>query len=724
MPKDAKVTLSLIVGATLKGSVGRTLKRVQQGTDRIRESHSRAARAAAEHGRAIGRLAKKYGTLAGRALKAKTDMSGGQILGRGAALVGSTLALSKPIKDAIRFESVMADVAKTTSLSGTGLKAMGDSILALSTRIPMTAEGLGKIMAEAGQSGIARNELLRFAEDAAKMGVAFDMTAEEAGKAMTGLRNIFKLGQDDVVGLGDAYNHLSNNMAATARDMLNIANRAGSTAKLYGLTGQELGAVGAAFLSLKTPPEIAARATNSLLMKLRNAEKGGKAFKAAFDELGLSADDFKDRIEEDAAGSLVTFLEAVKKSENPLGVLTDIVGEGFADDTAKLVDGLDELKRAFGFLKDKKVSGSMLREYQARAATTANNLTLLGNKLTRVGVTLGSVFLPPLNRAVDKLGQFTDWFAKIAKENPTLIKRLGAVAAGFLGIQTAMLGIAGARLMLRGPAKMLGGLLGGKKGKVTGGLEGALGAAGVQKVYVVNAHEMGGLGNSLDLPEGSSGKNRKRRGRRAGKGRLGRFGRGLKRLGGTVVKKPVQGIATLGRNVVQKGAGKLGGAALKGVGKGIGKSALKKIPLLGALVGGLFAIERAVKGDWIGAMGEAASGLASTLPGLGTFVSGAIDAGLVARDISQTDQGEPGPEKSEPAGTSRGERYDELARTYGSRIPPTNQTLNYSPTINAGPGASRADLAGLLAQDRDRFKREVAKAAREVDERYAALAFY
>ena len=309
--------------------------------------------------------------------------------------------------------------------------------------------------------------------------------------------------------------------------MLNIANRAGSTAKLYGLTGQELGAVGAAFLSLKTPPEIAARATNSLLMKLRNAEKGGKQFKAAFDELGLSADDFKDRIQEDAAGALVTFLEAVKKSENPLGILTDIVGEGFADDTAKLVDGLDELKKALGFLKDEKVSGSMLREYQARAATTANNMTLLGNRLTRVGVTLGSVFLPPLNTAVDKLGQFTDWFAKIAQENPTLVKGLGAVAAGFLSIQAAMLGIAGARLMLRGPAKMLGGLLGRKKGQM-GGPMGALDAAGVQKVYVVNAHEMGGMGG-LDLPDGNSGGKGKGRVRRAGKGRFGRFAQGVKK---------------------------------------------------------------------------------------------------------------------------------------------------------------------------------------------------
>ena len=74
-------------------------------------------------------------------------------------------------------------------------------MLDLSTRIPMAAAGLGEIMAEAGQAGTAREELLRFTEDAANMGVAFELTGRQAGKAMAGLRTIFRLGQDDVVAL-------------------------------------------------------------------------------------------------------------------------------------------------------------------------------------------------------------------------------------------------------------------------------------------------------------------------------------------------------------------------------------------------------------------------------------------------------------------------------------------------------------------------------------------
>ena len=45
-----------------------------------------------------------------------------------------------------------------------------------------------------------------------------------------------------------------------------------------------------------------------------------------------------------------------------------------------------------------------------------------------------------------------------------------------------------------------------------------------------------------------------------------------------------------------------------------------------------------MKGDWKGAMGEAASGLLSTIPGVGTAASLAVDTALAARDVSKAGQ--------------------------------------------------------------------------------------
>jgi hypothetical protein len=100
-------------------------------------------------------------------------------------------------------------------------------------------------------------------------------------------------------------------------------------------------------------------------------------------------------------------------------------------------------------------------------------------------------------------------------------------------------------------------------------------------------------------------------------------------LGGAGKKGAYKGIEKLGG----KGLGKLGGKGLAKLGgKGLGKSLLKKIPGIGLLMGGGFAIDRLMSGDVLGALGELGSGAASMIPGVGTAASVAIDSALMARD--------------------------------------------------------------------------------------------
>lgn len=93
--------------------------------------------------------------------------------------------------------------------------------------------------------------------------------------------------------------------------------------------------------------------------------------------------------------------------------------------------------------------------------------------------------------------------------------------------------------------------------------------------------------------------------------------------------------------------GAIGAAALykggkyiaKLAGKSVGKSLAKKIPVIGALAGLGFAADRAMRGDWLGAAGEAGSGLLSTVPVLGTAGSIGIDAWLAKRDFDKESSG-------------------------------------------------------------------------------------
>ena len=412
----AEMSLGLRIGAALSQSYSRVMGRAERdvrGLDAQADNLARGQRNM------------------GAALNDATASLHNQVLGA-AALAA---AFAAPVQAAVRFESAMADVRKVVDFpTPEAFRQMGDDILSMSTTIPVAAEGLADIVAAAGQAGIAREELLRFTEDAAKMGVAFDLSGKQAGGAMTGLRSIFKLNQDQVVLLGDSYNHLSNNMDATARDMLNISNRAGSMGALFGLTGEQIGALGATFLALKTPPEVAATGINALLLKLSAADKQSSKFQDALGTLGLTATGLKDAIKQDAQGALLSFLEAVEGAPDQIGVLSDLFGAEYADDITKLVGGLDTYRKSLSLVGDStQYAGSMTAEYQARAATTANSLQLFQSQVNRLGVVLGEVLLPPVTRIVGGLGTMVDWVVTATDKVPglgTALVVLGGVVAG------------------------------------------------------------------------------------------------------------------------------------------------------------------------------------------------------------------------------------------------------------------------------------------------------
>ena len=114
---------------------------------------------------------------------------------------------------------------------------------------------------------------------------------------------------------------------------------------------------------------------------------------------------------------------------------------------------------------------------------------------------------------------------------------------------------------------------------------------------------------------------------------------------------------TVGKAVVK--------AAAKTAGSAVGKSVIKKIPLVSAAAGCYFAWDRIKDGDWKGACGEVASGVAGCFPGLGTAASAAIDVGLAAKDIKSAVAESKGtgeaeqPKETEAAGAPSGNQTEE-----------------------------------------------------------------
>lgn len=118
------------------------------------------------------------------------------------------------------------------------------------------------------------------------------------------------------------------------------------------------------------------------------------------------------------------------------------------------------------------------------------------------------------------------------------------------------------------------------------------------------------------------------------------IGKNLNKLGfvGKLIGGSLKSVKSV-FNIISKAFGGLSKFMGKGVGKvlgkGFGKAALKKIPVLGALMGLMFGIDRFKQGDWVGGLLEVGSGIASIIPVAGTAISLAIDGFLVFRDFKK-----------------------------------------------------------------------------------------
>lgn len=357
---------------------------------------------------------------------------------------GAVAGAAFPVKLAVEFESAMADVKKVVDFdTPKQFREMEQDILRLTRTIPMAGAELAKITASGGQLGVARKDLPKFTETIAKMSVAFDMAADQAGDSMAKLANVYQIPIDQIGKLGDAVNHLSNSSPAKAGDIINTLGRVGGVAKQFGLTEIQTTSLSNAFISLGKTPEIAGTAINGMLTKLMTADKQGAKFQKALKNMGMESKDLKKSIKENGEQALMDFLKQVGKlpKENQMGALVDLFGLEYADDVAVLVSGLETYKKSIDELKktskDGKPAfvGSMDKEFAARSATTANNWQTFKNSLTEIGITAGSVLLPALNQLMTAIRPIINSFADWASKNPEIVSAFVHLAAGFAALK-------------------------------------------------------------------------------------------------------------------------------------------------------------------------------------------------------------------------------------------------------------------------------------------------
>lgn len=196
----------------------------------------------------------------------------------GATAVAGALVLA--VKAAAEFDQSMADVRKAIDFKDgiAGAQKFGEQLIQLSTEIPYSAKELSAIAAAAGFAGYKQPEILPFVRAAAQMGVAFTISADQAGDMMIGLRAGMALSQAEVVKLADSINYLSDQFegTVTAADLGEVTRRIGAVGIASGLAADQVAGLGAAFLASGTPVEIAATGLKNFLKAMTAGQASTK----------------------------------------------------------------------------------------------------------------------------------------------------------------------------------------------------------------------------------------------------------------------------------------------------------------------------------------------------------------------------------------------------------------------------------------------------------------
>ncbi|UIP28904.1 phage tail tape measure protein [Photobacterium sp. TLY01] len=631
----------------------------------------------------------------------------GEIGGQATSLAVAAAPVAATMWSAMKNESSFADVKKVVDMSPEQAADLRSWSLKTSSNTPMNANDINAMLAAGGQSGIKDiGELQRFVLDSAKMGLAFDMEAGDAGQTLATFKAALGLDQQGALGLAGLSNHLSNNSNAKAKDIAAVMAREGASAKASGFKVNESAALAAAMLSTGMSEERSATALKNISGRLTLGDAASGTQKSALAAIGFDSRSLASSMQQDASGTLLEVLEAIKNA--PLDEQSALISQIFGEEAKGAVAALagntknftDALKLA-NEGQDVHIQ-SLQKEYDARINTSENGVNQFINKLNRLSVVIGTALLPALNWVLEPLGWIVDGIADFAEANQGLTAVVGIGAAAFIGLKAALLAGKAASLIF-GNTLDKGRLF--RKGlnreTEEGGRIAARAARQWSRLNAAVASGRGPSGGGGGLGERVRSRTRTLRAR-GGRGLGGLLRRGFSAInpkgaalslgGGAVAMMPMSALAESALEIggdVAESAGKTG---LSSVLKPLG-FAMSAVDVAQGLASGNMEQTGAAVGDLGGSLGGASLGAAigtAILPGVGTVlggIAGSIIGGMGGEMIG----GWFGKKLESPDQIAEKVKSVEQKEALARQQPP----VHFAPVIqvNASPGQDPKDIA-------------------------------
>lgn len=396
-------------------------------------------------------------------------------------------ALVDCAKTSIEFESAITGVYKTVDADAETLDRIAEGVTELSLRIPATASDIAGVAENAGQLGIAAEDILSFTETMIGLGEATNVSADEAASSLAKFANVTGMTADNYERLGSVVVGLGNNFATTEADIIAMGTNIASAGSQIGLTEDQIMGMAAALSSVGLEAQAGGTAISRLLIQMQTAAETGaqavetveatgytlrelemladtdaKAFKEVAHGLnltstelkaamssqadlenfakitGMTADEFARAFGEDAAGTVSRFFAGLGSgSESAIAILEEMgVTETRLRDTMLRLANANDV-----FDKSLEIAGTAWKQNTAladeagkRYATTESKVQMLKNSFTALQVEIGDRFTPALNAVLDAGSGLTSWADSIISEAPWIVNVLGGITTGFLAL--------------------------------------------------------------------------------------------------------------------------------------------------------------------------------------------------------------------------------------------------------------------------------------------------
>lgn len=360
------------------------------------------------------------------------------------AVSGVSDALVGSAKAAMDFEKSIVDVAKVargTDDTAEGMARIEAGIKSASKELGVMPGQVAELAAAIAPVFSGKEDLVALTSDITKVGVAWDVSGQEAGKFFADVSRGLGTNAEETKDLFGAINELGNQIGVKSSEVAEAMTRSAGVLKGANISGQTGAALNATLIAAGASAEVAATGVRTFVARLGAGEAATDKQIKAFETLGLSAKDVaRELTSGDAQRAEKQIKEVVRaisglRDDQRLPTLIQLFGSESIGSIGAAATAVDTLSKSFEIASGESAKfNSVLGEYDRVSNTSAARVEKLKANIGVLAVELGDKLLPYVDRVVNFLtspeGQ--EWGRQAVEKAAAAVTTLADGVAGLV----------------------------------------------------------------------------------------------------------------------------------------------------------------------------------------------------------------------------------------------------------------------------------------------------